>query len=331
MVKPAREIDFTLTDIEESAREHLEANKHRPTKRSGDITVGPLKDKSLNWNFIFIYFRTEKPEGYTGFADFMDKKEIISPSKQPTLDDIENSARAKFRATGKRPSKIDQEIEHGPLKDTGQKWANIDAYFKLGHYPDFKSFPEFLDARNVGIRRFSLKMIEQSMRATMDETGVRTISPNSGPITHGPLKSYKTTWLNINNALKLGHFGLKTCGFYSLKQLREARDIKPTLHTLFHDMANITRGLQTPNALTATFQSASAHTIQKWDALLEKDSIKGWEFFMPNLTDRPTSSMDFCLATGLIKRNRNKMVYAEESEIKSLTRAVLSTRAPSST
>lgn len=329
MVKPARIIDFTLADIEQSAREHLVTTKRRPIKRSGDITVGPLKDKGLNWGWVFTYFRTEKPEGHTSFSGFMDEKDIISPSKKPSLDDVEESARAKFRATGKRPSKLDQDIEHGPLKGTGEKWANINAAFKLDVYSGFKSLAEFLDSRNVGIRRFTPHMIEQSMRATMDATGVSMISRNSGAILHGPLKAYKTTWDNIHFALKHGHSGLKKCGFYSLKELREARNIQPTLHILFKDMADITRDLQTPTALTATFQKAAAHKIRTWDSLLEKDAIKGWAFFMPSLTERPKSSMEFCLATGLVRQDGEKLVYAGERKIKSITRAVLATRASS--
>ena len=305
-----------LADAEQTAREYLADVGHRPTKRSGTVTHGPLKEIKIDWQKIYSYFYTNKPGGYEGFADFMDKHGIVN---QPiVLDDIDASARATYQATGRRPSKLGQHVEYGPLKGKELKWCNIDADFKRGLHPGFKTLADFLESRNIGIRRLSLQMVEKSIRQTMDATG-GIVSRNSGPVLYGPLKNLDTTWQNVYGAFKQGHSGLKKSGFYSLTQFREARDIKPTLHILFSDMANITATTQSVPGLTSAFNDAAAGKIRKWEKLLANDKIKGWEFYMPSLEERPKSVLEFCLAAGLAKNQDGKIIPASAKEIETLS------------
>jgi hypothetical protein len=305
-----------LADAEQAARGYLADVGHRPTKRSGIITHDPLKDINIDWQKVYSYFYTNKPGGYEGFADFMDKRGIVN--QRIALDDIAASARATYEATGRRPSKLGQLVEYGPLKGKELKWCNIDADFKRGLYAGFKTLADFLDSRNIGVRRFTLQMVEKSIRQTMDATG-GIVSRNSGPVLYGPLKKLDTTWENVYSAFKQGHSGLKKSGFYSLTQFRETRDIKPTLHILFSDMASITAATQTVPGLTAAFNDAAAGKIRKWERLLANDKIKGWEFYMPGLEKRPKSVLEFCLAAGLAKNQDGKITPASAKEIETLS------------
>lgn len=312
----------SLDDIEKSTRLHLEAEKSRPQKRSGAIMYGPLAELGMTWQQVYFYFRNQQPGGYDSFSGFMDKKNIVTPSRP--LDDIAESAKQEYEATGKRPSKLGGEAKYGPLKDTGAKWMNIDKNFRYGFYTGFTSLAEFLDDRKIGNPDYTLRRIELSIRATMDETG-KSVSKGSGPVLYGPIKDYNVTWENVDSAFRQRTRGLKYCNYKSLAEFRDARNIQSTLRTLYSDAAKIVAEKGAIPSLTMSFNKATRESIHLWERKLAQDAIKGWEFFLPKLApeNKPRNIEDFCLATGLARRSGETIRTATPDEIVNLNKKFL--------
>lgn len=145
-----------------------------------------------------------------------------------TLDDIEASGRATVAATGRRPTQYDTDIAYGPL--TGNTtWRSLHVAFVHGYRGlkdcGFKTLAEFFNYRQVGTPDFmiTLAQIEDSARATLAATGRRPLASDA-MVAHGPLKDL-VRWKNINAAFMRGNLGLRNCGYNSLSQFLDARNI----------------------------------------------------------------------------------------------------------
>lgn len=251
MARGITKAPLTLPLIESSVRATLRATGRRPVSTDGEVKYGPLAGKET-WNGIDIAIYHEmrglKGCGYKTLPQFMDARGIAVDQPQRGtprnvalgIDDIEQSIRATFEQTARRPTKNDGEVQFGPLAGV-EKWNNIDAAFKRQNrglkgcgYDSLKAFMKHLEIpENIQEHRhnkpsqkppITLDDIITSIKDTFLATDKRPIADGT-MIKHGPLKD-QLTWSSLNNTISDGRRGLKNCGYTNLKEIIQSLNLQ---------------------------------------------------------------------------------------------------------
>ncbi len=173
-----------------------------------------------------------------------------------TIEDVVESAKATFNATGMRPAYNDTRIAHGPLAGK-VVWGSVASAIKDGFLSGagYTSLVDLFNKNQIGTAYqnidYTVDDVIKSARATFKATKKRPSVHDLG-ILHGPLAS-KTTWKAIGRALTQGH--LKKSGYKSLAELLDRNNIGKSIFFTEYTIKDVVKSAR------ATFKETQRRPI----------------------------------------------------------------------
>lgn len=159
---------------------------------------------------------------------------------------------------------------------------------------------------NIKGRPYSLKTIENALRAEIDSSGQRP-KPSGGVVRYSTLEKRGIKWSDIDAAFKSKQVidGPQCKG---LSNFSDKYEIKSTLRSMFAECANVAFMRQRVPLPSHVANAETAEKLEQIDKRLRIGNVPGWKNFMPDVNPVPISLNEFCLATGLIEQQNGQPV-----------------------